>query len=1028
MTGQIFIWLCIFIQAIAANKDDFEERRLYNITQTLAHSEVETLTYGVYLKKVDMIDLAASTWTHIFRVPRLPPPPTRQLRKICEAIPHVEEVLTFFQKTMDSHDVPHYVFDQDVFNRTRHIFCSSLEQLGSTYGTLLNYTQERNADLFLNMISLITNRIDQDNHFPVVNWTSPDEPIEDIYLDLDHKNGTIMRRKRGLFNLFGKVGKLLFGLSTEDDVDTLQADVKTLELNHVNLRHHFRAFQNEMRSVLDVHWDRMDLITSVVNKTLKHVLALQELHMNQRITIKINQVMVAIYFHALMEVISELTITHQALQEYQSIMRDHTLGMVRINEQYLSPEMVSVQDLEKALGHIQTILQEHYVPFRFAFNSLNYFYTVPVTSYVSDTNYLYIQVKIPLTVLNSNYHVYEVFSVPLPASESGKHFTQITNLPSYVGYSSHGDTYATFSGRFLRTCLGQHVKRCPHRVAEVSTTEPSCILGLFLKDDQMINNYCTTDLVITASLSEQILDIGRGKYFLSASPSDDNWVIHCPGQRPRMTKPCSSCIVTLGCRCSLKTKAAFISASLVNCNSKTETTGIHRSYIPNLIWISQLKEFSGFSQAVYNITTELTHDPIPNLPALPLPSYEEVKEFADRNSMIKTSLSRIMQAAKANEPLYVTKLQEVTSRIVHSKLSLYLNVLCILWLIGLSVLAFFGGRYILYVLTLTSKFAVTEASPIGPEPQTTNIPYAYQVFICYMVTALTLYITGHSIYLLWKWYLKHKERQRYFPLTDSDKILTIIYLQLTTPFRLATLFVDELCVPAEYLQLEKQPHDSLIVKHKQTAWTNSLLLTWSSINLRHMDGINIPLPEEVKVPRHLSHLVSTILADPDVRVHLLLKTGPYVHEHSIKIRRPNPTPAQKRALTFMNRECTLTAMDESKKVKLTIPPPPKSAESMKENTFNTRYLEPNAHPYTEIFDDGKHAKFTQTPPKKPPRLTSWYSMTDLPQLEHDEFKQDRDTLLAQAGSPVQENPKRPYPTPRPNGPVRTFIRSLSTAV
>ena len=87
--------------------------------------------------------------------------------------------------------------------------------------------------------------------------------------------------------------------------------------------------------------------------------------------------MTTVYFHSLMEVMGELTVTHQALQKYQGIMHDHILGMICINKQCLSPEMVSAQDLEKALGHIQLILQDHYAPFCFTFNSLVQFLHSP---------------------------------------------------------------------------------------------------------------------------------------------------------------------------------------------------------------------------------------------------------------------------------------------------------------------------------------------------------------------------------------------------------------------------------------------------------------------------------------------------------------------------------------------------------------------------------------------------------------------------------------------------------------------------
>ena len=89
----------------------------------------------------------------------------------------------------------------------------------------------------------------------------------------------------------------------------------------------------------------MDLISPVVIKTLKNVLEFQELHRNQEVDRNLNCKITAVYFHSLMEVIRELTVTHQALQEYQGIMRDHILGMISINEQYLSPEMVSVQQM-----------------------------------------------------------------------------------------------------------------------------------------------------------------------------------------------------------------------------------------------------------------------------------------------------------------------------------------------------------------------------------------------------------------------------------------------------------------------------------------------------------------------------------------------------------------------------------------------------------------------------------------------------------------------------------------------------------
>ena len=390
---------------------------------------------------------------------------------------------------------------------------------------------------------------------------------------------------------------------------------------------------------------------------------------------------------------------------------------------------------------------------------------------------------------------------------------------------------------------------------------------------------------MTASLSEQILDVGSGQYFLSANTTGDRWLIQCPNQRPRETQECSSCIITLGCRCSLKTKAAYISASLVNCNSKTQTTGIQRTYIPNLIWISQLKDYSGFSDALYNISSELKQDPIPNLPPLPLPSYEEIREFTDKNAMIKTSLDKIMAAAKAQEPVYVTKMQEVTTKTRHSRLSYALNILSLIWLSILTVAAYFGGRYLLYLMAITSKFEAIEAATLSNPSQNFTIPTIYRTFFWYLVTLVTMYIILHTAYIIWFWYINHQKHNKFFPLKGKDPILTYVYLRFCTPFRLVNIPLDELCVPLDYLQVHTNHHNTIGISYRQSPLLDELSLTWSGISLKHSEGTKIYLPPVVKIPKSIRNLLYKTLSDPDVKISLFMVSGPMQAEHRLQQRK-----------------------------------------------------------------------------------------------------------------------------------------------
>ena len=117
------------------------------------------------------------------------------------------------------------------------------------------------------------------------------------------------------------------------------------------------------------------------------------------------------------------------------------------------------------------------------------------------------------------------------------------------------------------------------------------------------------------------------------------------------------------------------------------------------------------------------------------------------------------------------------------------------------------------------------------------------------------------------------------------------------------------CVPLEYLAVDENFHNTVSVKHKQTAWSSSLVLGWAGICLTHGNNgkenkITIPLPSTVGIPRSLNHLVSTILEDVDAQVTLLLKCGPSAKEHSLKLQLPQAILAPHHFQTSRKRECT----------------------------------------------------------------------------------------------------------------------------
>ena len=878
----------LLVSTTSANQGDLQEQRIKQVTNIIQYNEVETLAYGVYLKKTDKVDVSSSTWEHIFRIPRLPPPPKLLFKTLCDHIPEVQNIYDFYKQQIRDTELQSAVYYPEILNRTRHLFCSSHMQLRTNVETAYNNTYHQNKGSYENLQAILGT---QDN-YTLSNQDMHPVPSYATMTQAEDQDPVHSRNKRGLIDLVGKIGKKLFGFATESDTKDLQADLIRLQVNQQNVDSKFMAFQGEMTSVLDIHRDRMDHLSNTMNNTLYKMIHLQALHASALLNDQVNQLLMGVYFHALMELMGELVMTEHAYMEYELAVRDQTDGVIRVHEGYLSPDLISIPHLREALNLIQPILHEKFTPFRFAFGSLSYFYTTPVATIYADKSHIYIRINIPLTVLNSNYHVYEVLSVPMQASKSPKYYTQLTNLPGYVGLSNDGDTYTTFDSKFLRTCLGRHVKRCSSRIAEISTTIPSCILALFLQDAKMAAEYCTSELIITASLSEQILDVGDGKFFLSANSTGDNWVIQCPNQRPRVTQPCSSCVVTLGCRCSLKTKSAFISASLQNCNAKTETVGIQRSYIPNMTWIAKLTDYSGFTNDRYTMTSRLLQDPILRLPELPLPSFDDAEEFNDKDSLIRTSLDRVIQLAKANKPLYATKMHEISSRTKVNGSAIYVAILALVWVAALTVAFVVGGKYLCYLVVSMKQFNAVASAPT--DRPMVPLPFPFKVAFWYLTFIMTFYILTSIAYIVWRWYLKIQKNKNYHPVKGDDPVTTDIYLKLWTPFKMVTLKVDQLCIPMDKIQVVTNQHNTIGVKVLYQAWSTHLNVYWAGTCLKHEEGMEIPLPSKVNIPRTLVSLVNKITNANSMTAALLLKCGPTQKEHKFSVRLVMGTPKLRR--------------------------------------------------------------------------------------------------------------------------------------
>ena len=862
--------------------NDAEESRVIAVRSKVHQDTVPSLPYGTFFKKVDVLDLSSSFWSHVFRIPQIKRPPMRQLRHLCYKIPpefilkgkmeRIYKAKGIFNET---------IRDWDQLTRIKDSFCSAYGNLHHMYNVLKSKTDKSGQVLYDNMKQLTLNKVPGTQKYDFVpDWAdlNKNEQPQDVS-GFTLGNFKDKRWKRFL-DPIGEAFGSVFGLATKGDIEELSGNIKTLYENQKNMAGEFNTFKGDMLTVLDIHWDRMDHISQTLNETLYRVQLMDKRLTRQRIFNNIETYYNMIFLEILLESIAEYSVLQDAMTLYQNAIQNRIMAIAMLNQHYLSPELVDMEDLEKSLSQIEQVIANDFRPFKFAFKDLGYFFSVPSTTYLSDNDYLYVKIKIPLTVISSNYHVFELFSVPLQASNSSIHFTQISNLPSYFAVSETGDTYATFDQRFLQTCLGVKIKRCTMRRMEISTSVPSCVLGLFLQDSNMTAKYCQTDLLITSSLSEHALDIGKGRFFLSMTTTGQRFLVSCAGARPRYVDSCSNCVISLGCRCNLKTANAFISASLQHCENVTTTSGLSKSYIPNLSWINRLENYTG--EGKFNMTTHLDKDPIGLLPEMPLPKLTDVSAFMDKDNMVKTTLDQVLKQVKNREPISINKLQELSTttrrfmfRLHHA---LPLGIAAVTWL---SLLTFamvtLSRKHSLLALSL-KNINLTKAASIESKEAST----ASSLCLWYMTALLTIYICIQTARLIYNRRKKKYLSQKYYPLQDMEVVTTNVHLKLWTGFRMVILHMDRLCVPQHDLTVPE--HETpIVIDIRPAMWDIILYVNWRDIALQHVSGMRIPLPQLVKIPKKIRHLVHAITHDNEYQASLLLRTGPQQSECKLRV-------------------------------------------------------------------------------------------------------------------------------------------------
>ena len=841
--------LALLVPILLADKMDDRVKKLMN---TIPEETIEALPYGVMFKKIAVLDMSSSEWPHIIKIPQIPPLPPLPPYSACDRIPRISRLAEHYFENITIH--------QDYYERLEHrrrTLCAAYKDLAFEYNGLMLQVYNDGRRQYQAMKDLVL-------------------PNKQSNLELALQN----RTRRDL-SFLGELTGNFFGLATVSDAKKLRKAVNMIHDDISVIGDQFNMFKEDMISMSTLHTARISHIAGNLNRTMLYLNELTRTSHHMATQIQLDQFWNQLVHELLTRTFTEVSILQDAVLNYRQVIQDRTTAIGWLNDHLLTPGLISPEELRNTLKELEIHLMEHYPTFRFGFQSEQYFYRVPSTSYTADEDFLYIQVKIPLTVMAAHYHVYEVYTVPLPVTGENTQYTQISNLPQYAAFSIQGDAYSLIPQTYLNTCVGVGVQRCPSRQLEISTSVDSCVLGLFLREAEIIQKYCKVDLILTPRIHEMALDIGRGKFFISNVDPDQNWVIACPDSRPRSVPPCRSCIVTLQCKCTLKTSSAFISASLGGCMNMATTSGVDKAYVPNLMWIQRLANFTKEKLPLYNTTTVLKKDPIPGLPALPIPSYLDVQDFVEEDQEIKTSLDQVLKKVKSSKPMYVNKLQQLTSetefRLFKQFHAIPLAFAGMIWNIILTVfIAYLVRRHRALRALVLSTVVTDDSDATTSESSPMRLSFGYNILLLYLTVVMTVLLLGWIGYLLWKKYQHLQEHRQCYPADSMEVTSARVILKLTMGSKLAMVHMDHLCIPQHQLKLNRPDTqgDLPVVRWISHRFTSKLLIEWKEICLQHKGtSLKIPLPTVVRIRRNLKYLVHSIIRAEHYTLSVIVKTG-----------------------------------------------------------------------------------------------------------------------------------------------------------
>ena len=380
-----------------------------------------------------------------------------------------------------------------------------------------------------------------------------------------------------------------------------------------------------------------------------------------------------------------------AMSLYQSaqMWREGIQSLVR---GYLSPYLVTVDDITEIIEHIQThvLSQPRYSDLSLMNTSPMFYYELMDIVYTRDDDAIYVGLSIPLYRTAGLLPVYrvDVYDVPIhagtvrPAANireandpSRESYTRILNLPDFLVVSDDQQSYLEMNKALFFTCRGKStVYLCGAGTPALKKpTVKSCAFAIFTEDKAAALKACDVRVETGDNWRPygSAIQIAADQTFLihksnRAGPRD-TWHLQCPESavHPQTTlTPCNLCRMEIPCSCTITTNDFFLPKRYTGCMhwQKTESTAVTYAYHLNTVAFNTLYPASAQARVnSYQAKLDVEWPPFehPNITFSRENSWNEYSELSEK---YKANYTATIERGKKEEAVFVDKADAALKR------------------------------------------------------------------------------------------------------------------------------------------------------------------------------------------------------------------------------------------------------------------------------------------------------------------------------------------------------------------------------